>query len=103
MKKIIWKYPLAPEFIVGKHTDAKVDLPAGARIVHVELLEDTRVVLWVEFTVGDDWDGLTPPTVANYMRRVGTGCIVPERYQHFHTFITEGSFVWHLYRFEDHG
>lgn len=100
-KKIIWKFPLAKDFIVGSGTCASLWLPDGGKIVHTEILEDTRVVIWVEFEVPNDWDGKEPTTTANYIQRIGTGAMIPERFVHFHTFVTEGSFVWHLYRFED--
>lgn len=100
MRNVIWKYPLPATFVPDKDNRCMVAMPAGARIVHVEILEDGRPVLWVEFSVSHDWDGKTPETRPNYFDRYPTGYPIPERWQHVKTWPQESS-VWHLYRFED--
>ncbi|QYW02501.1 hypothetical protein CPT_Silvanus_027 [Stenotrophomonas phage Silvanus] len=101
--KIIWKYVLDASFAVDKSTDTVIELPAGCNIVHTEVVADGRVVIWVEFFVPHGWDGKAIMR-KNFFRRAGTGHGVPDRYWHFHTFISEcGTFVWHLYRMEDTG
>jgi Coenzyme F420-reducing hydrogenase, alpha subunit len=99
--KIIWKYVLPDNFVVDKNTDAVIEMPSGSRIVHVEILEDGRTVIWVEFAVPHDWNGKANMR-KNFFRRTGTGHGAPDRFHHFHSFVSDsGTFVWHLYRFED--
>lgn len=102
MKKIIWKYVGDERFVVDKDTQCMIKLPVHGRIIHAEIVDDGRMVIWVEFKVPHDWDGKSPMMVDNYFSRVPTGAMTPDRFEHFHTFISDGgTFVWHLYRFED--
>lgn len=100
--KIIYKYVLPDNFVVDRATDCMVEFPHNGKIVHVEVTEQTRVVIWVEFEVPNDWDGRTPQLQKNFFRRIGTGHLIPDRYNHLTTFFTsDGTYVWHLYVFED--
>lgn len=96
--KIIWKYVLPANFTVGGRTDHMEEMPAG-NIVHVEITDTLQVVVWLQFDVGDDWDGKTPQLLKWFFRRIPTGSGIPSQYQHLQTFFSEGGFVWHLHAF----
>lgn len=99
--KVIWKYPLPAEFAVGKQMDTMIELPADGRVVHTEVTDTGRIVVWIQFTVAADWDGRTPTLRKCFFRRVGTGHLVPDRYHHCYTYVDANNDVWHVHVFED--
>lgn len=87
----IYKYPLKLER--GAQFDAAgqvIDLPAGSRILHAEMIDVYRWVIWVE--VDPD-----QPNASNMFQVFPTGVDIPvDAGCHIKTGF-EGPYVWHLF------
>lgn len=88
----VWKFPVAP------YQQVQVLEVQGSDPVPVALAEDARGMLcmWVELDTAGKASDL-------HYAVVGTGWALPWGGQHVDTAVTEGGFVWHLYREKKQG
>jgi hypothetical protein len=87
--KTIYKFPLV---IIGKQF---VELPKGARIIHIGLDPSGKASLWAEVDT-------TEPKILRVVRIVGTGHSLPEApAKHVGSFI-DGDTVLHVYIYPEH-
>ncbi len=93
--RTIWKYTLN----LQESTDAIIEMPFGAKIVHVASQQSGRVSFWVEYDIENRKD-----LIVRHFQVFGTGQEISAALnnwslndlQHIGTTL-DGDLVWHLY------